>query len=128
MVKDLSRVFLLVKDLARSIQFYREFFERAPASEDARHARFDLGQVSLTIHEDLTQEETAYWRVGPVPEQRGWGVYLTLATDDLDANYKKLGRLGAEIVSRPQVTPWRTRMLIARDPDGYLLEICQRDN
>ncbi len=126
MVTGLSHVFLLVSDLARSVQFYRQLLERAPASEDARHARFDLGPVSLTIHEDLAPAEVSAWKVDPAPESRGWGVYLTFPTDDLEATYGKLTRIGAEILTTPCTTPWGTRMFLVKDPDGYLLEFSQQ--
>jgi len=72
MVTGLSHVFLLVGDLARSVQFYRQLLGRAPASEDSRHARFELGPISLTVHEDLTPAELLAWTVDAVPERRGW--------------------------------------------------------
>lgn len=57
MVTGLSHVFLLVSDLARSVKFYRQLLERVPVSEDGRHARFELGKVSLNIHKDLSPGE-----------------------------------------------------------------------
>ena len=126
MVTGLSHVFLLVSNLARSVHFYREFLDREPASEDARHARFDLGPLSLTIHEDLTPAEVLAWKVDPVPGRRGWGVYLTFPTDDLDGSYRRLTAIGGEMLTTPQATSWGTRMCIVKDPDGYLLELSQR--
>ena len=126
MVTGLPDVFLLVSDLSRSVQFYRKLLERAPASEDARHARFDLDQASLTIHEDLTPAEASAWKVDPIPQRRGWGVYLTFPTDDLEEAYKTMKELRAEILTPPMATPWGTRMFTAKDPDGYLLEISQQ--
>lgn len=126
MVSALSQVFLLVSHLGRSIHFYREVLERSPTSEDARHARFDLGPVSLTIHEDLTPAESSAWKVDPAPERRGWGVYLTFPTDDLEGTYGKLARIGAEVLTTPCSTPWGTRMFLVKDPDGYLLEFSQQ--
>lgn len=126
MVSGLSQVFLLVSHLDRSVRFYRELLGRRPASEDARHARFDLGPISLTIHEDLTAAEVSIWGVDPVPERRGWGVYLTFPTDDLDETHRRLAEFGAQILTTPKVAPWGTRMFTAKDPDGYLLELCQR--
>lgn len=126
MVTGLSHIFLLVSQLGRSICFYRELLERAPASQDARHARFELGPVSLTIHEDLTPAEVSVWRIDPAPERRGWGVYLTFRTNSLETTYSKLTGLGAEILSTPRSAPWGTRMFTAKDPDGYLLEISQQ--
>ena len=126
MVTGLSHVFLLVSDLTRSVRFYREFLERAPVSEDARHARFDLGPISLTIHEDLTPAEITIWKVDPMPARRGWGVYLTFPTDDLEQAHRKLAAIGAEILTTPRPTPWGTRMFLVKDPDGYLLELSQR--
>ncbi len=125
MVTGLFRVFLLVSDLGRSVAFYREFLARAPSSEDARHARFDLGPISLTVHEDLAPAEASTWRIDAVPEHRGWGVYLTFATDDLERTCRKLTEFGGEILIPPREAPWAARMLIAKDPDGYLLELSQ---
>jgi len=101
MVTGLSHVFLLVSDLARSVHFYRQLLERAPASADARHARFELGQVLLTLHEDLAPAELLAWKVDAVPERRGWGVYLTFPTDDLEQAHKKLVEIGAKILTTP---------------------------
>ncbi len=126
MLTGLSRVFLVVGDLARSVQFYQRLLERAPASEDARHARFDLGPISLTIHEDLTPAEVSLWRVDPMPARRGWGVYLTFPTADLEGTYQKLMGIGAEILTTPRATSWGSTMFIVKDPDGYLLEISQQ--
>jgi catechol 2,3-dioxygenase-like lactoylglutathione lyase family enzyme len=126
MVTGLSHVFLLVSDLARSVHFYRQLLERAPASADARHARFELGQVLLTLHEDLAPAELLAWKVDAVPERRGWGVYLTFPTDDLEQAHKKLVEIGAKILTTPRGTPWGTRMFLVKDPDGYLLELSER--
>ena len=126
MVTGLSHIFLLVSRLGRSVHFYRELLGRPPASEDARHARFELGPISLTVHEDLAPAELLTWKVDAVPERRGWGVYLTFPTDDLEQAQKKLVEIGAKILTTPNVTPWGTRMFTAKDPDGYLLELCQR--
>ena len=127
MVTGLSHVFLLVSDLARSVQFYRQLLARVPVSEDTRHARFELGKVSLTVHEDLTPAELSAWKVDALPERRGWGVYLTFPTDDLEEAYNTMKERGAEILTPPMATPWGTRMFTAKDPDGYLLELCQRE-
>jgi catechol 2,3-dioxygenase-like lactoylglutathione lyase family enzyme len=126
MVTGLSHIFLLVSRLGRSVHFYRELLGRPPISEDARHARFELGPITLTVHEDLTPAEASAWKVDPVPERRGWGVYLTFPTDDLEEVYKTMKELGAEILTPPMATPWGTRMFTAKDPDGYLLEISQQ--
>lgn len=126
MVSGLSQVFLLVSDLARSVHFYRTLLERSPASEDARHARFDLAPISLTIHEDLTPAELAIWRVDPMPGRRGWGVYLTFTTDDLEGTYGKLKGMRAEVLTIPKATSWGDTMFVVKDPDGYLLEISRR--
>jgi catechol 2,3-dioxygenase-like lactoylglutathione lyase family enzyme len=125
MLTGLSHVFLLVSDLARSVQFYRKLLGRSPISQDARHARFGLGATSLTIHEDLTPAEVSAWKVDPVPENRGWGVYLTFSTDNLEGASRTLTDMGAEILATPRTTHWGT-VMIAKDPDGYLLEISQQ--
>jgi predicted enzyme related to lactoylglutathione lyase len=66
------------------------------------------------------------WKLDPVPERRGWGVYLTFPTDDLDQTHRRLDAIGAEILTTPRPTPWGARMFLVKDPDGYLLEISQQ--
>ncbi len=126
MISGLTQVFLLVRDLARSVHFYQTLLGRAPVSQDERHGKFDLGPISLTVHEDLIPSEKAMWRVDPMPERRGWGVYLTFRTDDLQGIYTALTGIGAEILTTPGATPWGTTMFLVKDPDGYLLEISRR--
>jgi catechol 2,3-dioxygenase-like lactoylglutathione lyase family enzyme len=109
MVTGLSDVFLLVSNLARSVQFYRQLLERVPVSEDARHARFELGPISLTVHEDLTPAELSAWKVDALPERRGWGVYLTFPTDELEQAHEQLVGIGAKILTRPRRIPWGTQ-------------------
>lgn len=127
MLSGLSQVFLLVSDLQRSVHFYQEILGRAPALKKERHARFDLCQTSLTIHADLTPAEVAIWKVDPVPERRGWGVYLAFSTEDLEETYRKAVGIGMEILIAPQLAPWGAKIFLLKDPDGYLLEFSQRE-
>jgi uncharacterized glyoxalase superfamily protein PhnB len=52
-----------------------------------------------------------------------YGSALTLATDDLDALFKRLVDSGAEVVAEPADQPYGVRDCAFRDPAGNLIRI-----
>ncbi len=59
---------------------------------------------------------------GPTPEHRG--LILTVVTDEVDAVYQRLRRLGVETESSPRLHPdYGIYHFFARDPDGYRVEV-----
>lgn len=55
--------------------------------------------------------------------------HLTFAYDDLDAIFAKVEAAGAEIIERPRRAYNRDiveRVAFCRDPDGIIIELCQR--
>jgi uncharacterized glyoxalase superfamily protein PhnB len=52
-----------------------------------------------------------------------YGAALMLATDDLDALFKKLVDTGADVLQEPTEQPWGVRDCAFRDPTGNLVRI-----
>jgi predicted enzyme related to lactoylglutathione lyase len=48
---------------------------------------------------------------------------IEFIVDDVDAEYRRLGRQLDEVVTEPTTMPWGNRALIFRDPDGNLVNL-----
>jgi uncharacterized glyoxalase superfamily protein PhnB len=55
----------------------------------------------------------------PMDGERGAGITLVFADNDVDARADQARKGGATIVEGPADTPWHTRDLTVLDPDGY---------
>ncbi len=119
----LRSVFLLVRDLARSRRFYEAVAGRAPEKTSAHEVRFAWEGTTLTLHADLPLAERARWGIPDEPARRGWGVYLTFRTRDVDAGAKAAVEAGGTLAVAPTEAPWGGRFAILEDPDGYTVEI-----
>ena len=123
MITGISTIFLFVKDLKRSVGFYRDVMGLPIAREGEQDARFHVGGFNVVVHEDLTREEFEKWKINPEPGDRGWGSILTLRSDDVDAEFERLEGQDVDFVCKPMSMPWGTRMFLLHDPDGYVLEV-----
>lgn len=123
MITGIPTVFFFVRDLERSVRFYRDVLKLPLAREGKQDARFVVGGFNLVIHEDLRPEEFIQWKANPNPAERGWGVYLTLRSDDPDAEYERLKGRNVDFICEPRTMPWGIRMFLLHDPDGYILEV-----
>ena len=122
-ITGVSTLFLFVKNLRRSIDFYKDTLGIPVAREGEQDARFEIDGFNVVIHEDLTQDEFQKWKINPKPGERGWGSILTLRSDNVDAEYKRLKELDVCFICEPMSMPWGTRMFLLQDPDGYVMEI-----
>ena len=125
MITGISTIFIFVKDLKRSVHFYRDVMGIPIAREGEQDARFQVGGFNVVVHEDLSREEFEKWKFNPPPEpgDRGWGSIFTLQSDDVDAESERLKGMDADFVCKPTSMPWGTRMFLLHDPDGYVLEV-----
>jgi catechol 2,3-dioxygenase-like lactoylglutathione lyase family enzyme len=124
----LAVAFLLVRDLARSRAVYEALLGRPPEKAGAAEVRFGgEGGAALTLHADLSEAERRSWEIPPEPAVRGWGVYLTVATGDLDGAVARAAAAGARVVRRPGSAPWGGRFALLADPDGYAVEVRAAD-
>ncbi|HET7434108.1 MAG TPA: VOC family protein [Thermoanaerobaculia bacterium] len=112
---------LTVKDLAASLQWYRDVFGFAVSRQFEREGK--LMAVSLQAGDVrilLTQDDGAkgFDRV------KGDGFSLQITTDqDLDAIAKRIEEQGGTLESQPVDTAWGPRMFRLRDPDGFRFTI-----
>lgn len=110
---------LLVKDVARSADFYREVFGAVVHHADPDFAALRMGRVDFMIHADHTYDQHAWHSELTGGERRGLGAELRLFHIDPDALEERARAAGARILQPTQEKPHGWRDVIVEDPDGY---------
>jgi uncharacterized glyoxalase superfamily protein PhnB len=128
MAARVTSVFLYVKDVRRSLEFYNEVVgaevlqvhgeqEEGPYSL----AILRIGHFTLMIHpQEPHAEEFADTRLGV-------GIHLQIQVDDVDVFYRHCEDQGAivSLSGQPADQPWGWREFALRDPDGFVWSIYQ---
>ncbi|MFP4344841.1 MAG: VOC family protein [Anaerolineales bacterium] len=136
----LGSVYLIVKDMERSLEFYEALLDMEVTSQNFnRWAQFDFGNASIALYNPLFDEdrvsrgddlESAYnseyleYRADH-PVTYGNNVVLNFWVPDLNEEYERVKALGigevSEILFINVASPYYFFML--EDPDGNQLEI-----
>lgn len=106
---------LFVKDIAMSVQFYRDqlsftLVRQADSQGRMFWCRLQRGGASLMLQQ-AEPEDSA-------PEGRGRGVVLYFICDDVDALHAELTTRGLQL-EPPIVAYYGMRQLFVPEPDGY---------
>ncbi len=113
---------LSVRDIERSVAFYRDMFGFAVEQMRGKaFALLRLGNVTLGL---LAESVMVSRGVPALDEAQHRNFELELTTDDLDATYATLQARGVVFRGPPETKPWE-RSVQASDPDGYTIEIAQ---
>ncbi|MEO6340502.1 MAG: VOC family protein [Caulobacteraceae bacterium] len=109
-----------VRDLARSISFYRDVlgFPLTYSAPEFHYAAFDVGGLRFAIAASEIDGFT-----GRPPGERHTGIGLMVA--DVDAAHAELAGKGVEFTMPPAKQPWGGYMGIFSDPDGNLYYLDQ---
>jgi catechol 2,3-dioxygenase-like lactoylglutathione lyase family enzyme len=118
--RGLYHLHLIVRDLERSLRFYREVFGLEERFRDGPKMVFlstPGGHDLITLNEDASQREHA---------GQGGGIDhfgFKLENDaDMDAAVAEVLRAGGTLVRRSQPGEGRVYAYV-RDPDGYVIEL-----
>jgi catechol 2,3-dioxygenase-like lactoylglutathione lyase family enzyme len=123
MAPTLHQTFLMVSDVDRSTEFYRDALGLAVADRGDRSAAFETGEAELMIEQDFSEEELAAFGLEPPGDDRGDGVIVVIEVDDVEAVHERAAAAGADVVMEPTEVNWGREMFLVRDPDGYVLEV-----
>jgi uncharacterized glyoxalase superfamily protein PhnB len=128
MAATVTSVFLYVKDVRRSLEFYNEVVGAEVMQVHAEHenapyslAILRIGGFTLMLHPQDPPPE------GQDPPTPGIGIHLQLQVDDVDAFYHHCIDQGAivSVSGEPADQPWGWREFALRDPDGYVWSVYQ---
>ncbi len=110
---------LLVSDVARSVEFYRNVLGAKAVFADVDFAAMDIDGLEFMLHADHTYDKHPWHPRLLATARRGLGAELRLfgvSPEEVEARAKQHGaRLLQPVMEKPH--GWRD--VIVEDPDGY---------
>ena len=115
-----SNTLIAVRDMDRSLRFYKELFDQ-DVVVDLGWCKALSGGFSLQLHYD---------KIADFPEEsmtfKPHTMELYFETDDFDAFLERLSaHPEVETLHGPRTFPWKQRGIHIYDPDGHLLEVSE---
>jgi len=125
---DVTQLFLLSSDLPTAREFYETALGLEPRTVGDSSVAYETGACELKIQADFEPGTLEPFGLSPPTGQRGEGGIVVLVVDrPLDELYERMSAAldegAGELLIEPREVPWGGRMFLARDPDGYVLEI-----
>jgi lactoylglutathione lyase len=115
---------LIVKDIRRSVAFYRDVLGATVLSE-GQPTFLRLGNIWLTINIGGGPTDDKPKVVAAAPRDLNvLSIFLNLRVNDIKRYYELWSSRGAKFITEPKVHATELRCYM-RDPDGYLIEVGQ---
>ena len=125
MTIQFTYVSFFTNDVLRLRAFYETVFN-VKAEGDEMHSGLAVGGFGITIASvDLPQTSPSFYYVSG---QSSNNTIVCFGVDDVDAEYKRLLALGAEMLNEPTTHPWGARSFQFKDPDGNILNFYATEN
>ncbi|UJL45269.1 VOC family protein [Virgibacillus sp. NKC19-16] len=116
-IEKINTIIIPVKDLNRSIDFYKNVLHLTEDFVENGMAYFSVGQgedeISIMLH--IIDE--------PEPVEKG--IVFELMTEDVVAAVESIKNVGEEIVQEPVDREWGVTEAVIADPDGYRIWVVQ---
>ena len=113
-------IVLVVSDIQRSIEFYRDKLGMPVKYKSKGFVALDAGIVPLQL-EALNQATEMFGAEAVLAEQEaGRRLALTVRVEDVDATYRELKDKGVRFIKAPTDMPWGHRNADFVDPDGNI--------
>lgn len=125
-VKGIDHVTLIVKDLARSKQFYVETLGMQPVDRPGFSFDGSWFQAGGTqVHLILEHENSGPAGENTVDQKKSSrNRHFAFEIEDGHEAATKLQQLGIELFAGPQLRPDGAIQVFVNDPDGYVVELC----
>jgi uncharacterized glyoxalase superfamily protein PhnB len=111
---------LLVREVERSLPFYKEVLGAAVRYADQDFAALNLQGVDFMLHSDHTYDHHPLFERLKGPGPRGTGAELRVMGVDPDAAERRAKTAGAKILQPAMDFPHGWRDVMLEDPDGYV--------
>jgi uncharacterized glyoxalase superfamily protein PhnB len=111
---------LLVRDLARSLPFYKDVLGASMRYGDSDFAAMTLNGVEFMLHSDHTYDHHPLSARLQRDGKRGDGAELRVMGIDPDELQRRAEAAGATILQPVADFPHGWRDVIVEDPDGYI--------
>jgi catechol 2,3-dioxygenase-like lactoylglutathione lyase family enzyme len=110
---------LIVGDMERSVDFYREVLGAEVHYWDVDFGAVRVGAAEVMLHADHTHNNHAWYADLSAGHQRGLGLQLRLLGPDPDEVEVRALSQGARLVAAAADKGHGWREVLVRDPDGY---------
>lgn len=111
---------LLVRDVDKSVKFYRDVIGVTVRYADGDFAAFELNRWEFMMHADHTYDHHPLYGRLEKTGLRGSGAELRFLGVDPDAIAARAGLAGATILQPPKDYAHGWREVTLADPDGYI--------
>lgn len=111
---------LLVRDVPRSIPFYRDILRATVRYADTDFAALSLGGTDFMLHADHAYDHHPLFHHWNLRGDRGIGAEIRVMGIDPDATEIRARAAGAVIVQPARDFPHGWRDVMLADPDGYV--------
>lgn len=111
---------LLVRDVQKSLPFYRDVLTATVRYADDDFAALNLQGTDFMLHADHTYDHHPAFERLKVGGLRGTGAELRVLGIDPDAAYRRAQAAGVKILQPPKDFPHGWRDVMLEDPDGYV--------
>lgn len=111
---------LLVRNVVKSVAFYREVLGTTVKYSDGDFAALALQGVDFMLHADHAYDHHPLFERLRGAEVRGVGAELRVLGIDPDATEQRARKAGAKIVQEARDFPHGWRDVMVEDPDGYV--------
>jgi predicted enzyme related to lactoylglutathione lyase len=111
---------LLVRDVARSLPFYRDVLGATVRYVDGDFAALAFAHLDFMLHADHAYDHHPLYGRLKAAGPRGTGAELRVLGIDPDAAEKRAREQGVKIVQPAKSFPHGWRDVMLEDPDGYV--------
>ena len=118
MAMQFTDVCFITNDVLRLRAFYEAVFG-VKAEGDEIHSGISLDGLTIVFdHVDIADENPTFRYIAGGGSNN---VIIGFNVDDVDAEYKRLLPMGAQMLNEPTTHPWGARSFQFKDPDGNIL-------
>ena len=114
---------LIVRDVARSLPFYRDVLGLTAHYSDEDMAALQLDATQIVLHADHTYDKQPWAARLAEPGKRGLGAEIRIMGIDPDAAEQRARDRGATVLSGAKDWPHGWRDVVLEDPDGYTFAV-----
>jgi len=123
MLKQLDYAMVMVSDMRRSVEFYRDTLGIALKFQSSEWTEFLTGTTTLALHGGGVPQKHS----GPPSEGKPAGICsIGFNVEDVDKTYEELKAKGVRFVMPPtKLEAEGIKLSVALDPDGLTISLAQ---
>ena len=109
---NLNQLDIIVSDVTQVCASLERILDKKADYVDDSFAQFTIGSHCLMLSQN---------HLIPLENFQS-GIILHIEVEDVDQNYKRLKKLGIQVLNGPVVTDWGTESLLVEGPSGLVLD------